>query len=66
MTLEEQISDQERLIYNAMEEKRSQSIVYRMMEIYEDLYGELKRPNCKQENSYIHLYWKYIAYMERN
>lgn len=66
MTLEEQLADQERIIFKAMEEKRSLDIVYRMMEIYEDLYAELKKPTPEQENSYIQVYFKYLGYGQRN
>jgi uncharacterized protein (UPF0305 family) len=66
MTLEEQLADQERIITNAMKENRSQTIVYRMMEVYEDLYAEIKHPTPQQENSYIQIYFKYLGYSQRN
>jgi hypothetical protein len=66
MTLEEQLADQERIITNAMKENRSQTIVYRMMEVYEDLYAEIKNPNPKQESDYINLYFKYEMYVRKN
>ena len=66
MTLEEQINEQEHMILKAMKENRSQTIVYRMMEVYEDLYAEVKHPTPQQENSYIQVYFKYMGYSQRN
>ena len=66
MTLEEQLDEQEHMILKAMKENRSQTIVYRMMEVYEDLYAEVKHPTPQQENSYIQVYFKYMGYSQRN
>ena len=66
MTLEEQLDEQENMILKAMKENRSQTIIYRMMEIYEDLYAEVKHPTPQQENSYIQVYFKYMGYSQRN
>jgi hypothetical protein len=66
MTLEEQINEQENMILKAMKENRSCSIIYKMFEIYEDLYAEIKHPTPQQENSYIQIYFKYLGYSQRN
>lgn len=66
MTLEEQINEQENMILKAMKENRSCSIIYKMFEIYEDLYAEIKRPTQKQESDYITLYFKYEMYIRKN
>lgn len=65
-SLEERIKEQGKLVLEMIEKKRSNAVVYKMMEVYEDLYSQLRCPSGKQENDYIHIYWKYLGYMERN
>lgn len=66
MSLEEQLEDQERMLWKAFAEKRPDGIIYKMMEVYEDLYAELKNPTPEQECNYIKLYFKYDSYSRRN
>ncbi len=66
MTLEKQLREQQKLLLDMIDKKRSNAVIYKMMEVYEDLYSQLRKPSCQQETDYIHTYWKYLGYMERN
>ena len=66
MTLEERIKEQENMILQSIKEKKPRCAVYNMMNVYEDLYAELKNPEPVQQNDFIKLYFKYCGYMERN
>jgi hypothetical protein len=46
--LEEQLKEQGKLVLDMIEKKRSNAVVYKMMEVYEDLYSQLKCPSSNR------------------
>ena len=66
MTLEEQFNEQADMLEQAMKEKRPYCTIYKMFEVFEDLYEEIKMPSCQQQDKFIKMYFKYVGYTDRN
>ena len=51
-------------VKRAIEEEKSKHIVHDLFAKYEKAYEKLKNPSVEHQNDYIHLYFKYLGYMQ--